>query len=183
MKHNFDPRIQKVQSIIMTVSHVMELGCAVILIIAILIALCKVPADLHSLYLDNGFDLDEFMRKSFELVIGVELLKMFCRHDIDSVVEVLLFAVARYIIIEHLPTFQILIGVTAIAILFLIRRFLFVSALDDPDGQEEKLAKDQYVKQRIAQGIAKYKKEMAATTLEEKASQSVHTAEPDTDKI
>ena len=44
---------------------------------------------------------------------------MLCRHDLDSVVEVLLFAVAREMVIYHMPIYQTLIGVVAIAVLFL----------------------------------------------------------------
>ena len=74
----------------------------------------------------------------FNIIIGIELVKMLCRHDLDSVVEVLLFAVGRYMIIEHLPIHGTLIGVITIAILFIIRKFLFVSALDkDKDDEDE----------------------------------------------
>ena len=65
-----------------------------------------------------------------DIIIGIELLKMLCRHDLDSVVEVLLFSVAREMIIEHMPIYFTLVGIIAISILFLIRKFLFVSALD-----------------------------------------------------
>ena len=66
----------------------------------------------------------------FNIVIGIELLKMFCRHDLDSVVEVLLFAVARQVIIEHTSMVDNLLCMLSVAILFCIRKFLFVSALD-----------------------------------------------------
>ena len=98
------------------------------------------------------------MKKSFDLVIGVELLKMFCRHDIDSIVEVLLFSVARQMVIDHLAIKEALIGCVAVAILFAVRRFLFVPILDNPDEQERKLEKDQYIKERIADAIAAYKR-------------------------
>lgn len=110
-----------------------------------------VPHNLYSLYLDNGFDLSDFMKKSFDLVIGVELLKMFCRHDIDSIVEVLLFSVARQMVIDHLAIKEAFNGCAAVAILFAVRRFLFVPILDNPDEQERKLEKDQYIKERIAE--------------------------------
>lgn len=184
MKHYPNPRIQKAQLFIFKMSQYLEIACALILIVAILIALLTVPADLHSLFLDNGFDLDDFIKKSFELVIGVELLKMFCRHDIDSVVEVLLFSVSRQIVIEHLPVNEVLIGILAVAVLFAIRRFLFVSALDDPDKVSQELEKNLYIRHRIAEAVARYKKEAAAATLEndleEKARQSVNTAPVDT---
>ena len=118
MKHYTSPRIQRAQLFLMKVSSYLEIACALILIVAICIAFIPVPQNLYSLYLDNGFDLSDFMKKSFDLVIGVELLKMFCRHDIDSIVEVLLFSVARQMVIEHLAIKEALIGCIAVAILF-----------------------------------------------------------------
>ena len=119
------------------------------------------------------------MKKSFDLVIGVELLKMFCRHDIDSIVEVLLFSVARQMVIDHLAIKEAFIGCIAVAILFAVRRFLFVPILDNPDEQERKLEKDQYIKERIADAIAAYKKEIGATSLRERAESSINTAAAD----
>ena len=178
MKHYTSPRIQRAQLFLMRISFYLEIACALILITAIFIAFVSVPKDLYSLYLDNGFDLSAFMKKSFDLVIGVELLKMFCRHDIDSVVEVLLFSVARHMVIEHLDMQEALIGCLAVAILFAVRRFLFVPILDNPDEAEKKLEKDQYIKDHIAEAISAYKKEAAAVSLREHAESSVHTADP-----
>ena len=124
MKHYTSPRIQRAQLFLMKVSSYLEIACALVLIVAICIAFIPVPQNLYSLYLDNGFDLSDFMKKSFDLVIGVELLKMFCRHDLDSVVEVLLFAVARQVIIEHTSMVDNLLCMLSVAILFCIRKFL-----------------------------------------------------------
>ena len=163
MKHYTSPRIQRAQLFLMKVSSYLEIVCALILIVAILIAFVPVPHNLYSLY----------------LVIGVELLKMFCRHDIDSIVEVLLFSVARQMVIDHLAIKEALIGCVAVAILFAVRRFLFVPILDNPDEQERKLEKDQYIKERIADAIAAYKKEIGATSLRERAESSINTAAAD----
>ena len=174
MKHYTSPRIQRAQLFLMKVSSYLEIACALILIVAICIAFIPVPQNLYSLYLDNGFDLSDFMKKSFDLVIGVELLKMFCRHDIDSIVEVLLFSVARQMVIDHLAIKEALIGCIAV-----VRRFLFVPILDNPDEAERKLEKDQYIKERIAEAISAYKKENASISLRERAEASVNTASAD----
>ena len=179
MKHYTSPRIQRAQLFLMKVSSYLEIAWALILIVAICIAFIPVPQNLYSLYLDNGFDLSDFMKKSFDLVIGVELLKMFCRHDIDSIVEVLLFSVARQMVIDHLAIKEALIGCIAVAILFAVRRFLFVPILDNPDEAERKLEKDQYIKERIAEAISAYKKENASVSLRERAEASVNTASAD----
>lgn len=78
-----------------------------------------------------------------------------------------------------LPSKEALIGCVAVAILFAVRRFLFVPILDNPDEQERKLEKDQYIKERIADAIAAYKKEIGATSLRERAESSVNTAAAD----
>lgn len=179
MKHYTSPRIQRAQLFLMKVSSYLEVVCALILIVAICIAFIPVPQNLYSLYLDNGFDLSDFMKKSFDLVIGIELLKMFCRHDLDSIVEVLLFSVARQMVIDHLAIKEAFIGCVSVAILFAVRRFLFVPILDNPDEQERKLEKDQYIKERIADAIAAYKKEIGAASLRERAESSINTAAAD----
>lgn len=128
MKQRFEERAHKAQLFVFHTAQSFEVLVAAIVIIAILITLMSVPGDLHQLYLDGDFN--SFLINIFNIIIGIELLKMLCRHDLDSVVEVLLFAVAREMIIQHMPILETLIGIVAIAILFLIRKFLFVSALD-----------------------------------------------------
>lgn len=182
MKQPGSPRAQRFQRTLLKASVYLEIVCALILIVAILVAFLDVPKDMYSLYLDNGFDLDDFIEKSFELVIGVELLKMFCRHNLDSIVEVLLFAVARQIVIEHLPMPECLLGIIAVAILYAVRKFLFIPVLDSPCKSEKKLELDDIMKKEIADGIAAgveaYKKEHPDIVLREKAEQGVFTADP-----
>ena len=66
----------------------------------------------------------EFLANALSLVVGVEFVKMLCRHSAQTVVEVLMFATARQMVVEHMAPMQTLIGVIAIAILFAIRKFL-----------------------------------------------------------
>ena len=63
----------------------------------------------------------------FNLIIGVEMIRMLYLHTPITVFEVLLFAIARQIIIEHGSPLNSLIGVIAIAILFATRKFLFMT--------------------------------------------------------
>lgn len=65
-----------------------------------------------------------FLANGLSLVVGVEFVKMLCRHSAQTVVEVLMFATARQMVVEHMKPSQTLIGVIAIAILFAIRKFL-----------------------------------------------------------
>ena len=72
---------------------------------------------------DNA-TLEYFLANVMTFAIGVEFVKMLCRHSAQTVVEVLMFATARQMVVEHMKPSQTLIGVIAIAILFAIRKFL-----------------------------------------------------------
>ncbi|MCI9558663.1 transporter [Candidatus Ventrimonas sp. KK005] len=128
MKQHVGEKASKVQNFIFNTAMFLELLMAVIVILALLIMLIQVPTELAGL-VHNG-EFNQFLKQLFDIIIGIELLKMLCRHDLDSVVEVLLFSTAREMIIEHMPIYHTLIGIVAIAVLFLIRKYLFVSALD-----------------------------------------------------
>ena len=64
----------------------------------------------------NVDSLRNFLSNALSLVVGVEFVKMLCRHSAQTVVEVLMFATARQMVVEHLRTWETLIGVIAIAI-------------------------------------------------------------------
>lgn len=66
-----------------------------------------------------------FLEKALNLIIGIEFVKMLCNHRPGTIIEVLLFAIARQMIVEHLGILEIIVGVTSIAILFATRKYLF----------------------------------------------------------
>jgi len=59
------------------------------------------------------------------LVIGLEFIKMLMEHSHGAVLEVLLFAVARQMIVEHTSMLENFFAVAAIAGIFAIRKFLY----------------------------------------------------------
>lgn len=69
------------------------------------------------------------MGDALKLIIGIEFVKMLIRQTPETVVEVLLFAMARKLIIGTFTSVDIVVGIGAIAVLFVIRRFLFVKAM------------------------------------------------------
>lgn len=68
---------------------------------------------------------DDLLETCFNLIIGVELIRMVYYHTPNTVFEVLLFAIARQVIVDHASPVNSLIGVVAIAVLFATRKFLF----------------------------------------------------------
>ena len=134
-------KLHRIAIIISRFTLILEFIIAIFVFLGLIIMFTMVPKYISEL--TSTGDFNNFLKMMFNLIIGIEFIKMLCRHDLDSVVEVLLFAVARYMIVEHLSIYQTLVGVIAIAILFVIRKFLFISAIDkqedEPDRHEYSL--------------------------------------------
>ena len=71
------------------------------------------------------------------IIIGIELIKMITSYTIDSVVDVMLLAIARQMIVEHTSPIENLIAVLSIGILFVIRKYLYISRLDRRRSKKE----------------------------------------------
>lgn len=95
---------------------------AVIIVLTIYLII-KFPKNIFD-FQSDGFT--EFLSKMLTLVVGLEFVKMLCMHTPETVIEVLMFATARQMIVEHLNAIDTLIGVITIGILFAIRKFLLL---------------------------------------------------------
>ena len=113
-------------------SHMLELILAGLLTVALLISMLRLFPEL--LHLVFGKDLSqsftEFLEVLFTIVVGVEALKMLCKHTPGSALEVLLFAMARSIVVYHTDLKFIFIGILAIAVIFATRKYLYVHDFD-----------------------------------------------------
>ena len=74
--------------------------------------------------LGDRIEIEGFLEKVMMLAIGLEFVKMLCKHTPSTVIDVLLFAIARQMIVEHTSTLENLIGVVALAGLFATRKYL-----------------------------------------------------------
>ena len=101
----------------------LELLIAVLVLAGIAAHLCHITG-FWSLFAQE--DLGDYLMFLFDALIGIELVKLLCRNDLYSMIEVLLFAVTRHLVIRHVETWEVLVGVVAIAILFATRKFLFM---------------------------------------------------------
>lgn len=66
-----------------------------------------------------------YVESAMTLAIGIEFVKMLCTNTPETIIEILLFAISRQMIVEHLSTTETIIGVGAIAGLFAVRKYLF----------------------------------------------------------
>lgn len=136
-------RRKKVQGFLYETSFFLELIAAVFVIALILFQFAGLAMDMFSNAGDllSSENLNKYLEVCLNIVIGIEFLKMLCRHNIDAVIEVLLFTLARHLIVTNCTMLESLICVVAIAVLFGVRKFLFSSKQDKPkkDKTEEML--------------------------------------------
>lgn len=123
----------RIPGLIYRIAQFLEILVSLLVIAAVVLSLRTVGIQLGVLAGDPaGTDgLMAFLSTAFTVVIGIEFLKMLSRHNLSSVIEVLLFAIARQMVIEHTSPMENLIMVAAIAVLFIIRKYLFIPGLDD----------------------------------------------------
>ena len=89
------------------------------------------------LFIDgNDVEIRTFLERALDIVIGIEFIKMLAKHSPGSSLEVLLYAIARHMVIGHESAFENLLSVAAIALIFVVRKFFFVPAFGAhlPDG-------------------------------------------------
>ncbi len=106
-----------------------EIYVSALVLIGIILLSAEIIKDLFLIGDDliHGTDtigISTFLSTAFELIIGIEFVKMLAKHTPSSAVEVLLYAIARQLINSHGDMLDSLIGVVAIAILFAVRKYL-----------------------------------------------------------
>jgi len=107
------------------ITCIFEIVIAFSLLIVIAVKIIEISLEMTGfevVIIKMGFE--KILSAVLTLVIGVEFIKMLCKHTPETVIDVLLFAIARQIVIYHDSTLDLLIGAVAIAGLFAARKFL-----------------------------------------------------------
>ena len=125
--------------VIYNISRYTEIVLSIVILVVIALAgirLIMVVAGTSASAMDTEF-FTSFLSQALSLVVGVEFVKMLCQHSAQTVVEVLMFATARQMVVEHLGPSETLLGVISIAILFGIRKYLMTDN-DDMNSQKHR---------------------------------------------
>lgn len=117
---------EKIQKKLMDIANILETIVGIILIITISVLAFSLLVEFKQVVLsDNSIELfNNFLESALTLVVGIEFIKMLCKHSPETVIEVLVFAIARQLIVGHTSIYDTLIGIIAIAILFAINKFI-----------------------------------------------------------
>lgn len=113
--------------------EIFEKIIAFYIIIAVLLSIAFLAGELwlfgQNPFVDGTFNL--FLGTAFNVIIGIEFLKMLFKHTPGAVIEVLLFTISRQLVVEHSSVLESLLGAIAIAGIFFIRKYLYVKTFTE----------------------------------------------------
>jgi hypothetical protein len=119
MKKNLENKL------LSSIANYFEVVIAIIILLIVATRTVEIVAEVF------GFNLvilqlsfERILSMTLALVIGVEFTKMLFKHTPESVLDVLLFAIARQVVMYHERTMDLLFGIVAIAGLFAIKKYL-----------------------------------------------------------
>ncbi|MGE5631103.1 MAG: phosphate-starvation-inducible PsiE family protein, partial [Caulobacteraceae bacterium] len=129
----------------------LELVLAVFITVGIIIGMIDLFKYIYMIYTTNAIEtydvFQRFLGHVLLLVVGVELVAMLIMHTPGSVLEVLLYAVARNMLIGSKEMTDFILGVVSIAAIFAIRRFLFINTISENEGVINAFSAETSIKQ------------------------------------
>ncbi|WP_372995773.1 hypothetical protein [Lutispora sp.] len=114
-------------------TYYLEIILALFIIVATIVGMVDLARYLGLIFKTNAIEtymiFQKFLGHVLLLVVGVELVIMLLSHSTSSVLEVMLYAIARKLLIYSDTTLDIAIGIVAIAMIFAIRKYLFTKEI------------------------------------------------------
>ena len=135
--HVESSRRTELRNHIIQASSLLEILLAGLVLIGLLFSAVPLIRWMPGLLIDgNEAEIRTFLERSLDIVIGIEFIKMLAKHSPGSSLEVLLYAIARHMVVGHDSALENLLSVCAIALIFVVRKFFFVPAFGAhlPDG-------------------------------------------------
>lgn len=119
--------MKKVVKVLQQICRILELVVAVFVLLGIIMAIISLLKDDIKLFEELLNDMTVFrhyLEKIFVLVIGIEFLEMLCHPNSDNVIQVLIFLVARHMIVGETTPYEDFVSVSSIAVLFVLRKYM-----------------------------------------------------------
>lgn len=132
---------RKLNDIIYTISRYTEIFLSAVMLLVIITLIIPMLYNFIRIPLLDirPEQFTEFLGNALTLLIGVEFVKMLAKHTAENLLEVLMFAIARQMVVEHLNMVETLIGVVAIAVIFAIRKYLLLKTPENKEKTYDKL--------------------------------------------
>ena len=121
--------MKKFNDVLMTIVHILERAIAIVLMVVVLLAGAYMVKELLGGF-KEGFEI-EFLKKilahAFTIVIIIEFIRVLIKHTMGPVVETLIFALARGLIVGSQRVWEMAVTIVAIVLLLAARKYLFIN--------------------------------------------------------
>ena len=103
MLHNGEERVKRIfRDQLAELAGLLEVGISLLVVVALMLAVVPLIKMLPGLLVDtNEVEISLFLQRALDIVIGIEFIKMLAKHSPGSALEVLLYAIARHMIVGH----------------------------------------------------------------------------------
>ncbi|MBW6409507.1 phosphate-starvation-inducible PsiE family protein [Clostridium weizhouense] len=114
------------------IAHFFEIILAIVVMLLVFLSIIDIVRNIWEMFVVNSStvvkyqEINDLLGQIFLLIIGIELVIMLSLHTPDTIVEVLLYAIARKLLLlpKNGAMAELLLGVIAIGGLFMIRKYL-----------------------------------------------------------
>ena len=138
------------------IAHFSEILLSMVILLVIFLGICDILREIYAAYIIdfahpvNYDQLNDFLAQILLLVIGVELVIMLCLHLPETLLEVLLYAIARKLLLvpKTAGVADLLLGVLAIAGIFFIKKYLMPKKGESLNKEEERAIR-YYLRKKI----------------------------------
>lgn len=131
-------KLGRIKTTLVKATLYLENVLALFIIVAIIIGMTDLAKYIVIIFKTNAIDtydiFQKFLGHVLLLVVGVELVAMLVKHTPSSVIEVLLYAIARKMLIGSEHMLEFVLGIVSIAGIFAVKKYLFVSNISDAEA-------------------------------------------------
>lgn len=125
--------MKKLTKVLYQMSHVLELAMGIFVFIAIIINGITVFQGLGALWQDRmaAHTFSDFLEQVLNLVIGIEFLKMLLKPNTDTILEVLVFVIARHMVVGTTTSVEDFLSVLSVGVLLMIKKYFGNQKLEE----------------------------------------------------
>lgn len=123
-------KFKKIEKIISNVIMWLELVLALFILGAVILSCKDIVSLIYKVYVTEALGsynvLQGLLSHVLLLVVGLELAMMLIKHHPGNVLEVMLYAIARKMLVSSSTTVELLLGVIALGLIFFIDKYLHI---------------------------------------------------------
>lgn len=107
------------------VTSVIMILLSIILVSGVLVSFVGIPNLFTAIINGKPGAMIDLLEFAATAIIGIELVYVIIAQNLESVIEILMIALTRELLIKSWDTWEIVLGIVGIGILFAVKKYLF----------------------------------------------------------